>query len=232
MIPLMSITRNFFMGREPARGRGPLGRFDVGERQPDRRGRDGQDRHRRARPDPGGRHALGRRAPVRRDRARGLFRRPRADPRRADLGARRQAGLGRAALRRPGARARPRRDLHHPQRPPRLSGRRRLHDPQSRPHLRHLPEERRVARGGAQHDGRRQGAGRALGRARGVLAHRRRSPARASARSPRSCTARPNPSTAHEARQAFWQSLKTTRRRSATDALCNLLEITQRDTDA
>ena len=31
MIPLMSITRNFFMGREPGRGRGPLGGFDVGQ---------------------------------------------------------------------------------------------------------------------------------------------------------------------------------------------------------
>ena len=29
MIPLMSITRNFFMGREPGRGKGPLGGFDV-----------------------------------------------------------------------------------------------------------------------------------------------------------------------------------------------------------
>ena len=27
----MSITRNFFMGREPGRGKGPLGGFDVGE---------------------------------------------------------------------------------------------------------------------------------------------------------------------------------------------------------
>jgi simple sugar transport system ATP-binding protein len=31
MIPLMSITRNFFMGREPGRGRGPFGGFDVAE---------------------------------------------------------------------------------------------------------------------------------------------------------------------------------------------------------
>ena len=31
MIPLMSITRNFFMGREPGRGKGPLGGFNVGE---------------------------------------------------------------------------------------------------------------------------------------------------------------------------------------------------------
>jgi simple sugar transport system ATP-binding protein len=28
MVPLMSITRNFFMGREPVKGRGPLQRFD------------------------------------------------------------------------------------------------------------------------------------------------------------------------------------------------------------
>ena len=30
MIPLMSITRNFFMGREFGRGRSALGRFDIG----------------------------------------------------------------------------------------------------------------------------------------------------------------------------------------------------------
>ena len=29
MVPLMSVTRNFFMGREPTVGRGPLRRFDV-----------------------------------------------------------------------------------------------------------------------------------------------------------------------------------------------------------
>jgi len=29
MIPLMSVTRNFFMGREPTKGRGPLKRFDT-----------------------------------------------------------------------------------------------------------------------------------------------------------------------------------------------------------
>jgi simple sugar transport system ATP-binding protein len=31
MIPLMSITRNFFMGREPTSGWGPFKRFDVGK---------------------------------------------------------------------------------------------------------------------------------------------------------------------------------------------------------
>ena len=29
MIPLMSVTRNFFMGREPTRGWGPMKRFDI-----------------------------------------------------------------------------------------------------------------------------------------------------------------------------------------------------------
>ena len=29
MVPLMSVTRNFFMGREPTKGRGPWRRFDV-----------------------------------------------------------------------------------------------------------------------------------------------------------------------------------------------------------
>ncbi len=30
MIPLMSVTRNFWMGREPTRGKGPFKRFDIG----------------------------------------------------------------------------------------------------------------------------------------------------------------------------------------------------------
>jgi simple sugar transport system ATP-binding protein len=29
MVPLMSVTRNFFMGREPTKGRGPWRRFDI-----------------------------------------------------------------------------------------------------------------------------------------------------------------------------------------------------------
>ena len=33
MVPLMSITRNFFMGREPVKGRGPFQRFDHALRQ-------------------------------------------------------------------------------------------------------------------------------------------------------------------------------------------------------
>jgi simple sugar transport system ATP-binding protein len=30
MVPLMSVTRNFFLGREPTLGRGPWRRFDIG----------------------------------------------------------------------------------------------------------------------------------------------------------------------------------------------------------
>ena len=29
MVPLMSVTRNFFLGREPALGRGPWRQFDI-----------------------------------------------------------------------------------------------------------------------------------------------------------------------------------------------------------
>ena len=54
----------------------------------DRAGRDG---HRPARRRPADRHAVRRRAPVRRDRPRGLLRCPGADPRRADRGPRRAA---------------------------------------------------------------------------------------------------------------------------------------------
>jgi simple sugar transport system ATP-binding protein len=30
MVPLMSIWRNFFLGEEPTKGRGPISRFDIG----------------------------------------------------------------------------------------------------------------------------------------------------------------------------------------------------------
>ena len=113
MIPLMSISRNFFLGREPLDGRLPLPPLRQGAGQRGRAPGDGRHRHRRARPDPGGRHALRRRAPVGRDRPRHPFRREGADPRRADLGARRPPGGDGAEVRHRGAAARPRRDLHH-----------------------------------------------------------------------------------------------------------------------
>ncbi len=89
MVPLMSVTRNFFMGREP---RGGVGPFRYGLRALRRRRRATRCARsastcatRTSR-----RHAVRRRAPVRGDRARGLFRRQSADPRRADLRARRE----------------------------------------------------------------------------------------------------------------------------------------------
>ena len=179
----------------------PLRRFDVDTANRVARG-DGEDRHRRARPDPGRGHALGRRAAVRRDRPRGLFRRQGADPRRADLGPGRQAGLGGAEVRGPGARPRPRRDLHHPQRPPRLGGGRQVHRAQPRQDPGHPHQGQHHPRGAAEHDGRRQGAGAALGRARRVLPRRRRPrraardrPLEAAAPRPRT-SARPRPSAA------------------------------------
>ena len=92
MVPLMSIWRNFFLGAEPLKKAraAPLDRRRKREAdRPRGAARDG-DRH--PRPGPARRHALGRRAAVGRDRAGRPLRRARADPRRADLGARRQAG--------------------------------------------------------------------------------------------------------------------------------------------
>ena len=135
MIPLMSVTRNFFMGREPTRGFGPFRYVDfehchaVTREEMHRIGIDIRDPHQAVGT------LSGRRAAMRRDRARGLFRRQGADPRRADLGARRRADLDGAEVHPPGPPEGPRRHLHHPQRAPRLCGRRPLHRAQPRPTL-------------------------------------------------------------------------------------------------
>ena len=62
-VPLMSVWRNFFLGSEPTKGSGPFKRLDVGVREGDDARGDAQDGHRRARPRPARRHAVGRRAP-------------------------------------------------------------------------------------------------------------------------------------------------------------------------
>ena len=77
MISLMSITRNFFLGREPTRSSLPFSRIDKERANTHRPPGDGRYRHRRARPDAGRRHAVGRRAAVGGDRARRPFRRAR-----------------------------------------------------------------------------------------------------------------------------------------------------------
>ena len=97
-VPLMSIWRNFFLGSEPTKGKGPLRRVDIRFAQDTMVERNAQDGHRRPRPRPTGRHALGRRAPGGGDRARGVLRSQGPDPRRADLGAGRQAVRRRPSL--------------------------------------------------------------------------------------------------------------------------------------
>src|SRR5439155_13888290 len=160
----------------PRRGapeaRGPAELVRQRDREADRpQGAEGDgDRHPGSRP--AGRDALGRRAAVGRDRTRGLLRRAAADPRRADVGARRQAGRRRAEVRRSGARPRRRRHLHLAQPAPRVPGRRPLRDPQPRPDARQLREGGHHARGADQADGRRRRAraadARAAGHRRGV----------------------------------------------------------------
>ncbi len=92
MIPLMSISRNFFLGREPTKSRLPFSRIDkehansVAKQAMADIGIDVRD------PTQAGRHAVGWRAPVGGHRARRAFRRQGADPRRADLRTRRASG--------------------------------------------------------------------------------------------------------------------------------------------
>ena len=64
VVPLMPVWRNFFLGSEPTRGRGPFRRLDV-ELMREITRRDSPDGHRPARRRPAHRHALRRRAPVR-----------------------------------------------------------------------------------------------------------------------------------------------------------------------
>ena len=106
MVPLMSIWRNFFLGEEPTKGRGPCQPLRHRLRQEDGPRADGADGHRHPRPRPARRHAVGRRAAGGRDRPRDLLRRAGADPGRADVRARRQAGGSRPPLHRASGRAR------------------------------------------------------------------------------------------------------------------------------
>ena len=159
MIPLMSITRNFFMGREPAGARAPFGGFDVGKANTIARdemrkiGIDVRDPSQAVGTLSGGERQCVAIARAVYFGARVLI----LDEPTSALGVKQASVVLRYV-----AQARARglgRDLHHPQRPPRLPGRRQAFtDPQPRPHARHLRQGRDHARGAAQHDGGRQGA--------------------------------------------------------------------------
>ena len=157
-VPLMSVWRNFFLGNEPTRGRGPTTANGHQGRPADHARRDGQDGHRRARPGPDGGNAVGRRAPGDGDRARGVLRRQGPDPRRADLGARRAAVGDRAQVHHPGPGDGTGGDLHHPQPAPRLSRRRPVRAAQAGRHARLLRQGGDLDRGADLADGRRRRA--------------------------------------------------------------------------
>ena len=181
-MPLMSISRNFFLGNEPTIGFGPFKRFDMAKAATIAREEMQQHRDRRPRHRPAGRHAVRRRAPDAGHRPRRVLRRPRPDPRRTDVGARRQGVGDRPAPRHRGPQPGPRGDLHHPQRPARAADRRLVHDPDPRPVRRHVPARRAQRRAAPRRDGRRLRARGAPGRPRDA------GPARGSAaRSCRPC---------------------------------------------
>ena len=89
VVPLMPVWRNFFLGSELTKGKGPTSRLDVGDDEGDHQDRARGDGDRPARRRAADRDPVRWRAAVRRDRPRGLLRCPRADPRRADRRARR-----------------------------------------------------------------------------------------------------------------------------------------------
>ncbi len=133
MVPLMSVWRNFFLGAEPTKGIGPLRWIDkakakrIAKEEMAKMGIDIRDTEQ-----PVGTLSGGERQSVAIARA-GVLRCQGADPRRADVGARRQAVGCRAQVHRRGPQPRAGRDLHHPQPAPCLPGRRPVHDPQPRP---------------------------------------------------------------------------------------------------
>ena len=162
------------LGADEGLGSVPSVRREEGEGDHARRAV--EDGHRHPRSGAARRDALGWRAAVGRDRPRRVLRRAGADPRRADRGARREAGGRRPPLHRDGEATRRGRRLHHPQPAPRVPRRRPLRDPPAREGLRELPEGRAHARAARADDGRRSGAREPRARAPAGGGRRRRAP--------------------------------------------------------
>ena len=176
LVPLLSVSRKLLHGPGTDPRLGPLRRFDAGfadrttAQEMAKIGIDVRDPGQPVGTMSGGRTAM------RGDRPRGLFRRQGADPGRADLGPGRQAGLDGAALHRPGAVARGlgvifiTHNVHHAYP---VGDKFLLLKPRPQPRL--FRQGGGHAGRGAEHDGRRQGAGVAGIRA-GRVRPRRRGP--------------------------------------------------------
>ena len=141
VMPLMTITRNFFLGNEPTVGVGPFKRFDlpkaagIAREEMKRIGIDVRDTDQAVGTLSGGERQTLAIARAEYFGARVLI----LDEPTSALG--RQAVGDRAAPHHRGAQPRPGRDLHHPQRVARAADRRHVHDPVAR------PDRRSVQRG-------------------------------------------------------------------------------------
>ena len=166
VMPLMSISRNFFLGNEPTVGFGPFRRFDsakaarIAREEMKNIGIDVRDTEQLVGTLSGGERQTLAIARAEYFGARVLI----LDEPTSALGVKESAIVLRHAI--SARNTRPRRDLHHPQRPARPADRRLVHDPDPRPVRWHLQAGRAQRQRAAPPDGRRRGARGAPGRSR------------------------------------------------------------------
>ena len=118
MIPLMSVTRNFWMGREPTKGWGPFKYIDFKKANEVTMTGMADMGIRLREPNQAVGDAVRRRASDRRHRPRRLFRREDPDPGRTDVRVGCAADIQRPGHHQPRPQDRHRRRFHHAQRPP------------------------------------------------------------------------------------------------------------------